>query len=135
MNNYRYRPEAFKEWAELEAESKPFVPSVPIVPGVEKIINACEFLKHWRDNAKDLTEPLWWCGICAIHTEPGAEKTIHEISKDYPGYTPQETDRKIKDAGKLSGPMTCKGIREKTGFEGCPSAGCCLPFPSWRGSD
>ena len=90
----------------------------------DKLFDACAFLGHWRDDAAGLTEPEWHSGICAIIHEPGAEEIIHEISKQYPGYSQAETSKKIKEAQKLSGPMTCKAIQDKTGFEGCPSGGC-----------
>lgn len=134
---YRYKPEAILEWVESESQQEAhgdhdggYSDGGHVVHGdVEKIIQACEFLRHWRDHAADLTEPEWWAGVCAIHTEPGAEKIIHKYSKPYPDYTPEETIKKIREAQKLSGPMTCNGIRDKTGFEGCPSGGCGVGCP------
>jgi hypothetical protein len=96
---------------------------------LEKILQSCEFMRHWRDHSAELTEPEWWCGICAIHPETGAEKAIHEYSKTYPDYTPKETNKKIQEAQKLTGPMSCKTIRDKTGFDGCPSGGCGVVYP------
>ena len=133
-NNYRYTPSSFLEWieqAEPQQEAHKGRESGSETQkgnhahgDLEKIIQACEFLRHWRDHSAELTEPEWWAGICSIHTEPGAARIIHEYSKTYPGYTPKETNKKIKESQKLTGPMSCKAIRDKTGFEGCPSGGC-----------
>jgi len=132
--NYRYKPESFLEWIELEEPKQSREGSRASTDGrnhgdIGKIIQACEFLRHWRDHAADLTEPEWYAGICALHTEPEAEKTIHDCSQSYPGYSETETSKKIKEAQKLSGPMTCKGIRDKTAFDGCPSGGCGVACP------
>ena len=136
-NNYRYKPETILEWV-LSEEGKQEAQSAQdggssdgghAHGDLEKTIQGCEYLRHWRDHSADLTEPEWWAGICAIHTEPGAEKIIHEYSKPYPDYTTKETNKKIKEAQKLTGPMSCKKIKDKTGFEGCPSGGCGVAYP------
>ena len=57
-----------------------------------------------------------------------SEKAVHELSKNYPGYSPAETQKKIDQAKKLTGPMTCRAIKEKTGFN-CPSGGCGVVCP------
>ena len=144
-NNYRHTPSSFLEWIEQE-EPKQGEASKGREGGsgtqkrshahgdLEKIIQACEFLRHWRDHSADLVEPEWWAGICAIHTEPGAHKAIHKYSKPYPDYTPKETNKKIKEAQKLTGPMSCKKIRDKTGFDGCPSGGCGVFAPVHLGA-
>ena len=132
-NGYRYKPEAILEWIDSESQQEAhYGGSSDGGQGhgdIEKAIQACEFLRHWRDHAADLTEPEWWAGICAIAIEPRAEKIIHKYSKPYPGYTPKETNKKIQEAQKLTGPMTCKGIRKKTDFDGCPSGGCGVACP------
>jgi hypothetical protein len=138
---FRYTAYSILEWVDMEEEAQQEAHEGGSSDGnhthgdLEKSIQACEFLRHWRDHSADLTEPEWWAGICAIHTEPGAEKAIHEYSKTYPDYTPKETNKKIKEAQKLTGPMSCKAIRDKTGFEGCPGGGCGVAYPIHLGSD
>ena len=137
-NKYRYKPEAILEWVDMEEEAQQEAHGAQDGESsdgghahgdLEKILQSCEFLRHWRDHSANLTEPEWWAGICAIHTEPGAHNAIHEYSKPYPDYTPKETNKKIKEAQKLTGPMSCKKIRDKTGFDGCPSGGCGVGYP------
>jgi len=135
---YRYTAYSILEWVDMEEEAHDARPSSGgnhAHGDLEKILQSCEFLRHWRDHSDALVEPEWWAGICAIHTEPGAEKAIHEYSKTYPGYTPKETNKKIKEAQKLTGPMSCKKIRDKTGFEGCPSGGCGVAYPVHLGGN
>ena len=140
-NGYRYKPEAIIEWIESEPQQEAHgaheggsSDGGHAHSDLKKVIQSCEFLRHWRDHSADLTEPEWWAGVCAIHTEPGAHKAIHEYSKAYPGYTAKETNKKIKEAEKLTGPMSCKAIRDKTGFEGCPSGGCGVFAPVHLGA-
>jgi hypothetical protein len=131
--NYRYKPESFFEWIEQEEPQHEAHSGSDggggASDGIGKVFDACAFLGHWRDHAVGITEPEWHCGICAIVHEPGAEEIIHEISKKYPGYSQAETSKKIKEAQKLTGPMSCKAIRDKTGFEGCPGGGCGVVCP------
>ncbi len=52
---------------------------------------------------------------------------IHQLSKGYDGYSPDETDKKIKDAREFGKPLTCDYIREQ-GFD-CPN-GCNVKAPA-----
>ncbi|PKL41659.1 MAG: hypothetical protein CVV41_18070 [Candidatus Riflebacteria bacterium HGW-Riflebacteria-1] len=88
-------------------------------PQIEELTAKCDFLDHCYKNQHNLPEPQWHAMISnLLPIRPGGRELCHEFSKDYPGYTHQETDKKILQAMDNSGPITCNVIRER-GFD-CP---------------
>jgi len=91
---------------------------------VKNLLENCAFIQHCRDNAATLSEPFWWSMVhcLAVFGGPGRKK-IHELSKTYPAFSKQETDRKIVEAIKVAakdvGPHTCLFIQQGIGFA-CP---------------
>lgn len=97
----------------------------------------CLFIRHCKEHADILGEPDWLAMITEMAPYEGGVERIHEYSRHYPRYTPEETDAKIqhfRDSG--TGPMLCTTIAEK-GFVcpklkdgGCPgvNAPAALPF-------
>ncbi len=84
----------------------------------------CEFLKYCSDNAKTLSEPLWYAlasNLCRLGDE--GRKLYHQLSSPYSGYSKEETDKKLDHAFEASRPITCKVIAQR-GFK-CPSLGRC----------
>lgn len=87
--------------------------------GLDKVMNACLFLQHCRDNAATLREPDWYAMITNLAVFAGGTELIHQLSAPHPGYSANKTQKKINhfmDSG--TGPITCKTICEK-GFQ-CP---------------
>ena len=68
--------------------------------GAEK---GCGQVKYYIDNAKTVEEPLWWRILSLAHNCIDRDEVIHVISKDHPGYSREETERKATGA-----PKTCK---------------------------
>lgn len=86
---------------------------------VKELVCICAFFEHAYKNRKTLPEPLWQSLISNVASiRPGGPGMCHELSRDYPGYSRQETDKKIIDSLNGSGPITCQTIRER-GFD-CP---------------
>lgn len=84
---------------------------------VDRVIEECAFLRHTRDDAEKLTEPEWFRMINNLVALNAIEK-IHELSRPYPGYSRQETERKIEHSLKDSpGPNSCEDIGNY--FSGC----------------
>lgn len=54
----------------------------------------CKQIQYIIDNAKHLEEPMWYAGLSIAQHCEDRNIAIHEISKDYPNYTPQETENK-----------------------------------------
>ena len=88
-------------------------------PGLNLVVRACDFIRHCRENAATLPEPEWYAMITNLAGFEGGTEMIHRLSKDYPGYSQDETRKKINhflESG--TGAMTCKTIAEK-GYR-CP---------------
>jgi len=134
MNVFRYSVEAFEDFLDDIPDDQQEAPqSADPSPGVGsdriyEIIKRCHFLRHCREDAVSLPEPDWWSMVCSLCFEGGSGIVIHELSKDYPSYSIRETNSKMMEAMKQTGPMTCQAIQETTGFE-CPSGGCGVKCP------
>lgn len=85
----------------------------------DALLARCAQIRHFKESGGNLSEPLWYAGICTVaHTEGGAER-IHEWSSaNYPGYSHAETNTRITRARALSGPSTCAFYRSLRP-EGC----------------
>jgi hypothetical protein len=79
--------------------------------GLNKLME-CAFLQHCTADKTTLPEPQWYAMISIIAREPGGIDLAHELSKGYPDYSPDETDRKIRHALNSAGPATCTRIKE-----------------------
>lgn len=87
--------------------------------GLDMIIRSCDFLKHCREDAKNLPEHDWYAMITNLAGFEGGTELIHELSAPYPGYNENATRKKINhflESG--TNPITCKTICEK-GYK-CP---------------
>lgn len=90
-----------------------------LIYSLKLIESQCDFIQHCRDNAATLSEYDWYAMITNLVPFQGGIAKVHELSKDYPTYSAQETDSKIAHFQKSgTGPMTCKIIAEK-GYQ-CP---------------
>lgn len=83
----------------------------------------CAQIHYAARNQETLSEPLWR-GVLSIaqHCED-RDWAIHEISKDHPNYSPEETEAK---ASLTKGPYTCEtfhGLDEGKLCEKCPHFG------------
>ncbi len=83
----------------------------------------CEQINNAIRNPETLAEPLWR-GVLSIaqHCED-RDWAIHEISKNHPNYSPEETEAK---ASLTKGPYTCetfRGLDEGPLCEKCPHLG------------
>jgi putative DNA primase/helicase len=84
----------------------------------------CAFLQHCKKNAKTLSEPDWYAMITNLAVFEGGEDAIHALSKPYPKYTYEATQKKIDHYYKSgTKPMTCQRISEQ-GFK-CPRKNSC----------
>jgi putative DNA primase/helicase len=87
--------------------------------GIEQVMRSCVFLQHCRDDAASLSEHDWYAMITNLAPFDGGTKMIHNLSAPYPGYTENNTQKKINhflESG--TNPITCKTICVK-GFQ-CP---------------
>jgi hypothetical protein len=85
-------------------------------------LEACTFVQHCRENAGNLSEPLWFglasnCGV--VH---GGAQLFHEISQADPSrYEAGEAELKIHRAKEAEAPHKCETLA-KSGYS-CPNMG------------
>src|SRR5690606_38892595 len=86
---------------------------------IEPIVAACPWLRHCRDDAAVLPEPEWYAMLSEVGRCQDGENLAHEWSRDYPGYSERETEKKLEHALTAAGPVTCARVEELTGGEWC----------------
>ena len=92
--------------------------------GLDVVRHECEFIKYCEDNAKSLSEHDWYAMITNLAPFENGTALIHELSKPYPTYNFNNTQKKINhflDSGTK--PITCQVICDK-GYK-CSKLGCC----------
>lgn len=97
-----------------------------------RLLVECAFVAHCREDAGTLPEKDWWAlaSNLAPFGDPG-RRAFHELSKDYPGYDPAETDVKFDRQLEDPKPHTCSFLREKVwdcGRDCGVRSPCALPF-------
>lgn len=83
----------------------------------------CAQIANAIENADTLPEPVWRGVLSIAQCCEDRDWGIHEISKDHPGYSPDETERK---ASSTKGPYTCEtfqGLDTGSLCSGCPHMG------------
>lgn len=76
----------------------------------------CAQISNAGKNADTLPEPLWRAVLSIAQHCDDRDWAIHEISKDHPNYSPEETESK---ASSTKGPYTCET------FQGLDEGGLC----------
>ena len=95
-------------------EQNPQVIKMGTQKGLQRIEAECLFLQHCKNDSQTLLEHDWYAMITNLFPFEGGIQRIHELSKDYPKYSPQETDAKIAHFQKSgTAPMTCETIAQK----------------------
>ena len=87
--------------------------------GLDIVLRSCDFIRHCREDAANLSEHDWYAMISNLAVFSGGVDAIMELSKNYPGFNANATQKKINhflESG--TGPMTCRTIAEK-GYQ-CP---------------
>ncbi len=83
----------------------------------------CPQIDYATRNQETLPEPLWRAVLSIAQHCEDRDWAIHEISKDHPSYSPDETEAK---AALTKGPYTCetfRGLDEGPRCEKCPHLG------------
>jgi hypothetical protein len=120
MEKWKYDLDAFQEF--LPEAPSPLVATngqdkTIFVEDNMTAIMKCDFIRWCSYYPAKVSEPLWYAMISNLASvRPGGVSMIHEFSKNHPGYTPEETNRKILHALEESRPISCAKIRER-GFK------------------
>lgn len=87
----------------------------------ETVKKECLFLDYCKKHPASVNEAQWYAMLSVVGRLENGESLAHEYSKGHPGYSPQKTDRKLKQALTNSGPRTCDNINKLWGgCEKCP---------------
>jgi P4 family phage/plasmid primase-like protien len=80
--------------------------------GLPAILEGCPWMRHCRDDAARLPEPEWYRMLTVIARCEESERWGHELSRVYPKYSRQETQRKLKQASSDNvAPVTCAYVQ------------------------
>jgi hypothetical protein len=119
----RYNPEDFEPYL-AELESTVIHGSLPTdedfePADLEKILSACAWMKHCRDDAAQLKEPEWYRMLSVVARCKDPQWWAHELSRPYPGYSEADTAQKLQQAKDRAGPVTCERVRKEINPEIC----------------
>ena len=83
----------------------------------------CNQIRYVIENAETLSEPMWHSGLSIARQCADWEEAIHELSKWYPQYSPEQTIRKANET--FDKPHSCSVFEQRNpgGCEGCPFRG------------
>lgn len=90
------------------------------------VVQKCSQVSFFRDNPTKVSEPLWYAAIGMLRYAENGDDVCHEWSKGYPGYSREETERKIGQHRNANiAPTTCEMFNKvNPGFcESCKFAG------------
>lgn len=91
-------------------------------PTAAPVFQGCEFLKWVKGNPAQVAEPEWYAALSITARLKEGAKESHEMSSGHPGYSKKDTDKKIEQALRQSGPRTCTSINQLWGQCGtCPN--------------
>ncbi len=85
----------------------------------DTVCEECAFMRNWRDEAVNLSEPFWYAGLSIAARCINGRELSHKYSSSYPGYSEAETDQKIDHALKDTGPYLCETIKTDLGCDYC----------------
>ena len=110
------------------AMANPFAAAGDYPPSdADKVAENCAAVREFRDTMGNVDEPHWHRAIGIIKFCEDGENKIHEWSKGYSGYSPEETQEKI-DTWEV-GPTSCAEMDKHIGcMKDCPFADKCK-FP------
>lgn len=129
---HRYNPSDFEQYlventpqADVCESQVPRKPAQRI-PQIEPIVAGCAWMRHCRDDAAHLPEPEWYAMLSILGRCENGDALAHEWSAPYPGYSFDETSRKLEHALQAAGPRSCRDIRSRFGEVYCNDC------PSWN---
>lgn len=89
-------------------------------PDAAAILKGCEFLKYCKENANNVSEAQWYAALSITARLPNGNQISHDLSQGHSKYTHSETEHKIDQSLKASGPRTCSNIDSLwNGCKGC----------------
>ena len=94
---------------------------------LDEVMAGCAWLRHTRDEAATLSEPIWFAGMSIVANCRNGKDVAHDYSKPYPRYCQVETTKKAEAARESDKPCTCSRIVNDYGgarfCRACPNRG------------
>jgi len=85
---------------------------------LERILEQCAFMGHFRDDAAELKYGEWNAGLTIVARCEDAGRWAHKLSAPHRNYSAEETESKLAEVTDKMGPRTCEWI-SRNGFVGC----------------
>ena len=87
--------------------------------------DGCQQLVHCYENQATLEEPMWRAALSVTAFCEDGRKSAHKMSDQYPGYDPDEVEKKLDYIIAKGGPYTCGTFESlnPNGCDGCPHKG------------
>jgi KaiC/GvpD/RAD55 family RecA-like ATPase len=104
-------------------------PRTPPLLGALKLVSVygCAFMRHAYLNRRTISEPMWHVAIQQATAFKHGRAFAHALSRDYPGYSPAETDQKFDRA--LENPVAgCAFVAEHFPALACEGCQCRAPY-------
>jgi hypothetical protein len=79
------------------------------------ILEGCSWIRHCKDDAATLSEPQWYGALSIVGRCVDGDRIAHDLSKPYPKYSVEETEKKLRQALGAAGPATCAFIENELG--------------------
>ncbi len=100
------------------------VPTEYLPSSAHLIADRCNQIKSFKDTKGNLSEPIWYKGLQLLHFTVEGDEIVHEWSSGHPGYSREETDKKIIQIAKM-GPTLCSSFESVNapGCKHCPHRG------------
>ena len=119
------RNQSFHEFY-LECLSEIKQPVKEIVNAAEDLDLGCDFFRHCKENAAQLSYIAWFAMLTNLVKLWSLGKELaHEYSKLHPSYSYEETEKKLAEADKIC-PYSCEKIKNE--IFSC-SRNCTVKFP------
>lgn len=116
----RYDPSEFEPYlleATTTSRAKPSGDGGDPPSDIEAILEGCGWMRHCYDDREALPEPEWYAALSILGRSSrgaaGGRTLAHEWSATHPGYSPDETNGKLDQALRASGPRTCAHIADQ----------------------
>lgn len=86
--------------------------SIGVEPNFKAIFAGCEWIQKCKEHAAILPEPQWYAMLSIVARCSNAKTHAVVMSSGHPGFSEEETLKKLEQSKAASGPRTCKYIRE-----------------------
>jgi len=84
---------------------------------LDRVLAGCAFMRHVEEDAATLPEADWFAAAGILARCRDGRDHFHRMSRPYPDYDEQETDKKFAHVAELE-PMGCQKIHDQL-FPGC----------------